>query len=171
MKTVRSVARATLIVLLTTFPGISFAGGLAAPRGNIILTVTGSITVTNQGNEAKFDMGLLEQLPHHVVKTSNPWQEKVTSYEGVLLRDLLSAVGATGSVMTVYALDDYHDDISVADAQSINVILAYKREGQYMPVRQKGPLFVVFPFTDDPSLLTDARRNQSVWQVNRIAIK
>lgn len=160
-----------LLLLLVSNPAVVSASTVAEPQGKIILTVTGTATSLSHGSVFKFDMALLENLPRHVVKTANPWRDEVSVYEGVLLRDLLYAVGTTGSVMNVRALDDYHEDIEIADVQSIDVILAYKRDGLYMPVRDKGPLFVVFPFTDDPSLLTAARRSQSVWQVNRIVIK
>ena len=41
----------------------------------------------------------------------------------------------------------------------------------YLPVRDKGPFFVVFPFTDVPELATEERYAQSVWQVNQITVK
>jgi hypothetical protein len=95
----------------------------------------------------------------------------VATYEGVLLRDLLKTVEANGTVLSIAALNDYSADMDVADTQSIDVILAFKRNGKYMPVREKGPLFVVFPFSDRPSLKVQQRFAQSVWQVSRITVK
>lgn len=59
----------------------------------------------------------------------------------------------------------------LADAMSYDVILAYKRDGEYLPVRDKGPFFVVFPFSDVPDLATETRFAQSVWQVHQITVK
>ena len=52
-----------------------------------------------------------------------------------------------------------------------DVILAYKRDGADLSVRDKGPYFVVFPFTDVPELANEGRFAQSVWQVNHITVK
>jgi hypothetical protein len=105
------------------------------------------------------------------VRTQNPWEEGAATYEGVLLRDLLKFVEANGTVLTdcrPQRLQRRHD---VADAETIDVILAFKRNGKYMPVREKGPLFVVFPFSDQPALKVQQRFEQSVWQVSRITVK
>lgn len=171
MKKMKCIPHAILILIVATLPLAAAASNLPVPRGDVILTVTGKIQMADHGAVASFDMPMLEHLPRHVVRTINPWQANISAYEGVLLRDLLVALRSNGTVMRVHALDDYHEDIDVADAQSIDVILAYKRDGRYLPIRDKGPLFVVFPFSDDPSLMNAKRQDQSVWQVDRIEIK
>ena len=61
--------------------------------------------------------------------------------------------------------------VQIFKVHTRNVILADKRDGVDLPVRDKGPFFVVFPFTEVPELATEARYAQSVWQVNRITVK
>jgi len=114
---------------------------------------------------------MLEALPRTIIKTETPWEPEETAYDGVSLRDLLDYVKATGTVLSIRALNDYHADLSVEDARQYDVILAYKRNGAYMPIREKGPLFVVFPFSDVPSLQNERRFSQSVWQVKEIIVK
>jgi hypothetical protein len=154
---------------------IVFAGGvsachLKAPLAGVVLTVEGQIKHCNVGLEVQLDLAMLESLPQHRVTTENPWEDGIATYEGVLLRDLLTFVEANGTMLKIAALNDYSADIPVADVQSIDVILAYKRNGQHMPVREKGPLFIVFPFSDQPLLATEERHAQSVWQVSRITV-
>jgi hypothetical protein len=43
----------------------------------------------------------------------------------------------------VTALNDYVTEIPAADARKFGVILALKRDGQYMPVSDKGPIFII----------------------------
>jgi hypothetical protein len=167
----RRLALAMSVTLAVLCAPAALADHWVQHKGSVILTVTGAISHSNVTPMVHFDMDRLQQIPRHVVRTSNPWQQEEAEYEGVLLRDLLAAVGSTGSVMTIYALDGYREDISAADAKTIDVILAYKQDGQYLPVRGKGPLFVVFPFSEHPALLTDTRREQSVWQVNKIVVR
>jgi hypothetical protein len=162
---------AAFALLQVVWVGAAAACSLPQPKGDVVLTIEGQIQDCNAGLEARFDMAMLEALPKTEVKTTNPWEEVAVTYEGVLLRDLMDYVKANGSVMSIAALNDYRSDINVADTRNINVILAYKRNGAYMPVREKGPLFVVFPFTDDPSLAIEAHFAQSVWQVARITVK
>jgi hypothetical protein len=57
------------------------------------------------------------------------------------------------------------------DVRKYNVILALKRDGEYMPVRDKGPLFIVYPFDSDPELKNRVYYGRSVWQVARLEIK
>lgn len=147
------------------------ACSLPLPREAIVLTIEGEIQECNSGTQADFDMAMLEALPKTIVKTENPWEPAEAIYEGVLLRELVDHVRASGTVLNIRALNDYHADLSIEDVKQYGVILAYKRNGQYMPVREKGPLFVVFPFSDVPSLVSEQRFAQSVWQVKKIIVE
>ena len=167
----RLLIAAALLVQLMFAGGEASACHLEKPKDAVILRVEGQIKHCNSGLEVQFDTHLLESLPKRQVITGNPWEEGMATYEGVLLRDLLRFVEANGTVLTIAALNDYSADMDVADTESIDVILAYKRNGAYMPVREKGPLFIVFPFADRPSLYEDRRFAQSVWQVSRITVK
>ncbi len=162
---------ACFVLFQVVFAGLASACHLTAPQGALVLTIEGQIQHCTEGLEARFDMELLETLPKRQITTGNPWEEGVATYEGVLLRDLMEHVGAKGTLMRIAALNDYSASMDLADAQSIDVILAYKRNGEYMPVRSKGPLFVVFPFTDQPSLADQEHYAQSVWQVSRITVQ
>lgn len=167
----RILAAAFILLQLVWAGAAAAACDLPSPAGEVILKVEGQIQACNTGLEVRLDLAMIEALPKKEIKTQNPWEQGVVSYEGVLLRDLLDYVKANGTTISITALNDYRADISVEDARNIDVILAYKRNGTYMPVREKGPLFVVFPFTDDPSLAIESRFAQSVWQVARITVK
>ena len=52
-----------------------------------------------------------------------------------------------------------------------DVILADSRNGEELQVRDRGPPFVVLPFSDQPDLKSEVRYAQSVWQFNRISVK
>ncbi len=168
----KRILAAAFLMLQVVWAGAATAAcDLPSPTGDIILKIEGQIQACNTGLEVRLDMAMIEALPKHEIKTQNPWEQGVVTYQGVLLRDLLDYVKANGTVMSLTALNDYRADISVEDARTIGVVLAYKRNGTYMPVREKGPLFVVFPFTDDPALANESRFAQSVWQVARITVK
>ncbi len=56
-------------------------------------------------------------------------------------------VGAKGTSARVLALNDYTTIIPIDDFYKFPVIMALKMNGQYMRIRDKGPLFVVYPTT------------------------
>ncbi|MEY3080266.1 MAG: hypothetical protein RJA94_251 [Pseudomonadota bacterium] len=167
----RLVVAAAAAVVQLLIVGAANACTIAQPKGEVILSIDGMINDCNEGLEVHLDQALVDALPRKQIKTENPWDNGLVVYEGVLLRDLMKFAKADGTTATVAALNDYRADIPLADMDKYDVILADKRDGVAIPVRDKGPFFVVFPFTDVPGLATEARYAQSVWQVNRITVK
>jgi hypothetical protein len=56
------------------------------------------------------------------------------------------------------------------DTRRHNVLLARLIDDKPIPVREKGPLFVIYPFDSDPSLRTPLYYSRSVWQVKSIDV-
>lgn len=52
---------------------------------------------------------MLEALPKATIKTEAPWEPEEAAYDGVLLRDLLDYVKATGTVINIRALNRFQD--------------------------------------------------------------
>ena len=89
-------------------------------------------------------------------------------FEGVPMSSLLAHVGATGDMAEVLALNNYRTTIPIADFSAYPVLLALKQDGQYMTVRNKGPLFIIYPFDEFPELRADLYYSRSAWQVRSI---
>jgi hypothetical protein len=164
------------VVLL--FAGFGLLSALSAeaeslPRlaGKPILTVTGKIAATNDNRKAVFDRQMIEALGEVSFSTATPWYDGPHKFEGVLLAKLLDVVEATGDRLVVTALNDYVTEIPIEDARKFGVILALKRDGQYMPVSDKGPLFIIYPFDSNPELKAQVYYKRSAWQVSRIEVK
>ncbi|GGX98435.1 oxidoreductase [Litchfieldella qijiaojingensis] len=144
---------------------------LASPSGPVILSVSGKITHFNMGNEAHFDREMLLALEQRKTLTHTPWHDGQVRFEGPLGRSLLEAVGASGTSMRVVALDDYAATVPVADFLDHNVILAMSQDGKPLKVRDHGPLFIIYPFDEEPGLLNEETLTRSVWQVKAIEIR
>lgn len=150
----------------------AFAGDLPVPTGDVVLDISGSISNSNTADHhAQFDMAALQQMPQAVVKTATPWFDGVQKLSGVKLTDLLKAVGATGSTLHAIALNDYMVEIPFSDAEKDNVIIAYAYDDQPMSVRDKGPLWVIYPLTDRPDLNTPEVQSKMIWQLKAITIQ
>ena len=149
----------------------AMAAPLAKPAGKVILTVSGLISNTNNGDKAEFDMAMLEGLGSASWTTKTPWYKDPVTFSGVPMNKLLEVVGAKGTSLTVTALNDYATDIPVEDFKTHPVMLATKRDGNYMPVRDKGPLFIVYNYDSNAELQHQRFYSRSVWQVARMVVK
>ena len=143
---------------------------LSLPSGPVILTVTGNIANTNVGGEAQFDRAMLNALPQHEFETSTPWTEGVNHYRGPLMRDVLARVDTQSGTVHVAALNGYEAEIPATDFASYDVILALAKDGEAIPIREYGPLWVLYPFDQDEALLSEKIRFRAVWQVMHIDV-
>nr|CDQ35042.1 hypothetical protein BN993_04510 [Virgibacillus halodenitrificans] len=144
---------------------------LPAPEGKVMLTVEGDISRTNGNGVARFDRDMLQALPQGTTVTHTPWTAGASHFKGPLLGAIYDAVGARGDSLHVVALNDFAADVPLTEAKEYGVILAMQRDGEPMPVREYGPLFVLYPFDDYPELQTEEVRFRSVWQVARIVVE
>lgn len=147
------------------------ADHLPAPQGPVVLTVTGAIAHTNGDGVAQFDQAMLDALPQRSTVTTTPWYEGPQDFSGPLISGLLDAVGATGETIQVTALNDYSADIPLQDVLSYPVILADRLDDTLLSVRDKGPLFVIYPFDEFRELYDEVHFGRSVWQINAIVVK
>ena len=67
-------------------------------------------------------------------------------------------------------MNDYETRIPMSDFNQFNVLLALKRNGEYMPVREKGPLFIVYPYDSSPELKSQKYYGRSAWQLARMIV-
>jgi hypothetical protein len=144
---------------------------LEAPQGPVVLRVTGDITHTNAGNEAHFDRAMLEGLKQRETTTTTPWHDGVVKFSGPLGASLMDAVGVKSGSMRVVALNDYAATVPVADMFEYPVILAMQVDGKRLRVRDNGPIFIIYPFSEQPDLVNEEIMTRSVWQVKRIEIE
>lgn len=149
--------------------GLALAGPAFAQGSKPILTVSGKISAP--GGTVQFDREALEKLGLVSIETATPWYTGKVKFEGVPLKLLMEKVGASGNTLQALALNDYSTEIPMADLEKYNVILALKRNGDYMPVRDKGPFFVVYPYDSDPELQSQRYYSRSAWQVKALVVK
>lgn len=163
--------KALAYALLTSVTLMTFqAHALDLPTGDVILTVTGKLEHANVEGTAQFDMAMLDGLAQRTGEMETPWTDGKVTLSGPLLAAILEAAGAQGSVLKVRALNDYTAEIPFGDATDLQTILATKMNGAPMSVRDKGPLFLVYPFDLDASLYNEKYFSRSVWQIKDIEV-
>ncbi|HEX2116063.1 MAG TPA: hypothetical protein VHM01_16780 [Alphaproteobacteria bacterium] len=176
------------VVLVLAWSGLAHAQSLKAPSGPVILTVSGKIAQTNRGpfdekkdaffknqqvtfqRAAAFDLAMLEALGMRSVEADYPQGGALHKFEGPLLRDMLNAVGASGRVVKVAALDGYVQEIELREIEQWPILLAVKEDGAYLPLGGFGPTRIVFPRRDVPAL-ADRNDDKWVWAVVHISVE
>lgn len=147
------------------------AQALDAPKGKVVLSVVGAVGQTNADGRADFDMAMLEAMPQHSFSTATPWFKEARRFTGPLLRDVLAASGAKGTAMRAVALNDYKVEIPVEDALRHKVLMATRLDGQPMSLREKGPLFIIYPYDESADLRSERYYSRSAWQLRRLEIR
>lgn len=143
-----------------------WAGAALAQAAGPALEVTGRVA-----NPGRLDMPALAKLPPARVVTATKWTQGRVTFEGVRMRDLLRAVGADGREVVAIALNDYRVTIPVADFERYDVILAWRRDGQDMPVRDKGPFWIMYPFDQHDELRAEPYFGRSIWQIKSLEVR
>lgn len=143
---------------------------LQSPSDAVLLTVTGEIAETNGTAEARFDLDMLRGLEVTTFSTTTPWTEGEQTFSGVSLATLLRTLGVSEGSLRATAINDYAIEIPVHDAVEGGPIIAFERNGTPMSVRDKGPLWIVYPYDSTQDYQSEVIYSRSIWQLDRIEI-
>lgn len=148
--------RLVFMLLLFSTPGLAF-----------------DLQIIHGDREWSLSMDDLTAMPTTELETDTPWTEDIYRYSGVSVQALLNlAGGKEGRVETLrlVALNDYAVEAPLSVFLDSDAVLVYKRDGEPMPVRDYGPYWMLFPFTERPELERREVRNVSVWQLKTIEL-
>jgi hypothetical protein len=135
------------------------------PTQAVILEVTGKISQFNDQKKLLLDREQLLSFKQVEVKTATPWTDKLTRFKGPLLRDVLAASGSTGDFIYAKAVNEYAVKIPINDAQMYSVILAIEQDDQELTIRNKGPIWLIYPWSGSADLKQDKVYSRSIWHL------
>ncbi|EFH09338.1 molybdopterin-dependent oxidoreductase, partial [Teichococcus cervicalis] len=138
----------------------------AAP---VVLRVGGRIERPPQG-EAAFTLAALEALGMRRLRTTTPWTQGAQEFSGVPLALLMRAVRPLGQRLWAEAINRYRAELPLADAWERDAFLATRRDGEPMRIRDRGPVWLVYPWTQRPELDIPLYHERAVWQLRRIEV-
>jgi hypothetical protein len=156
-----TLAGCALAVLVTAAPAQDATSTRAAPRplpaatGVVILEVRGAIGRTNGPGTARLDLAALQALPQQQITTRMPWYDSVQNFQEVQMT----------------ALNDYTVTIPWSDISRYQPLLAHQINGKPLSVREKGPLFLVYPFDRHPEIKNDIYYGRSIWQIATLTVR
>ena len=175
----RQISRSSFAVLLLAVcmfrPGgtaiAETPAALERPQGRVLLTVTGEIARSNVAGRAELDRAMLEALGVRKLVTSTPWTDGTPVFRGVLLQDLLDHLGAKGAAVQALALNDYRCEIARSEFENYPVLIAFEMNGKPLSVRDKGPLWIVYPLDQFAELRNRETERKMIWQLMQLAVE
>jgi hypothetical protein len=79
-------------------------------------------------------------------------------------------MGVNDGRLLATAINDYTVEIPLSDAVEGGPIIAYLMDGEEMSIRDKGPLWVIYPYDSDADFRSEVVYSRSIWQLDRLEI-
>lgn len=142
---------------------LTFGAAMTPLRAETVLVVT-----KPDGGEASLSFSDLEAMPRVTFKTATLWTDGVQEFSGVPLKRLLQDIGITDGTVQAVALNDYSITIPVSGLEDHAPIIADRIDGKKFGRRDKGPLWIVYPYDADAKYRSEETYGRSVWQLVKL---
>jgi hypothetical protein len=151
---------------------IGSAGLLAAVSGPAFAEdVLLSIDAQGDGSAIKtFTDQELLAFPQIEFKTSTIWTPEPFTFSGPSLASVLKAADAAKGALSMVAVNDYKVEVPFDRIEDRAPIIANRINGAPFSIRDKGPLWLVFPFDAHPRFQTEETYSFSIWQLTQIRV-
>lgn len=142
----------------------------AAASQTVLLDVKVTDDLVADGSSVAFDRPKLDALPQHEFTTSTIWTAGQREYSGPSLHDILATAGVSGGTIHLVAENGYEVSMAWEEIEKTVPIVASKIDGAPFSLREKGPLWVVFPYDQDSRYRTEAIYALSIWQLTEVHV-
>lgn len=154
---------------ISTFTAIIFTFVPTFLLSQTILTITGPDQVVIN----EYSLNELDALEQTTFETENPYIDGSSEFSGPSLKlivDLAGYAELQNDFVTLTALNDYQVKMPVVDFLSYDVILATRRDDKEMSLRDKGPIWVIYPMSDHVALQDPVYNGRLIWQLKQIEV-
>ncbi|MGL4600730.1 MAG: hypothetical protein ACRCVE_04365 [Plesiomonas sp.] len=152
------------LILLSCFS--SYAQNLAIEpikSEKTILTL-----IRDRTTQTTLSIGQLNALPQYQITTSTPWHTQARIFSGPRLSDVLALGDINSNRIEISSLNGYQITLSLAELAPYSPILATHVDGEEMRIRDNGPIWLMLPLDQYPSLHNSAFYAQMAWQIRSI---
>lgn len=143
-------------------------GASAAGAQDTLLTLINS----SSGEEVLLDEAGLMALDQTEMLTTNEFVDTMTAFEGPLARDVVALIGAgPGDIIVLTAVNDYSIEVPFSDFLDYRVVFAHSTDGTRLSMRDKGPIWVVYPMSEHEELRDPKYNARLIWQLVKVEVK
>ncbi len=139
--------------------------------GSVLASDRTVLAFTNNGQTQHWTLSEMIDKADMNVITKTPWTDGLVTFRGVSSRHLLALVDKPKADIKVTALNDYWAVIPYEDIVKYNPIFAVMQNEQTMSIRDKGPIWVIYPLTQHNELNNEVLHSRMVWQVASIELQ
>lgn len=161
-----SILLACLVLALFWRPALSEA----CENGGPVLSITVITQSPEAISEVNFKLTDLEDMAPVQFMTNTPWTEGVQEFTGIWMSQILDALNIRTGVVQMTAINDYSISLDVTEFKQGGALLAFKRNGELLSPRKKGPFWLVWNYDSDPAFRTESIYSNSIWQLDRVTI-
>ncbi len=99
----------------------------------------------------------------------NPYEKRKDLYGGVLFDAFVKKYAKENvKSVTLIAIDDYRVTVPKSEWTSKRMILSTRMNGEYIPIRLKGPLRIVYPDFDHQKKEYQVNLSFWIWMIKKV---
>ncbi len=138
-----------------------------------VVAESGSVVLRVQSGDAlqEYSLADLREMPVMDFETTTIWTEGLQHFVGVPLAELIDRSGVTSGTIRAHAVNEYAVEIDLDEITANAPMVAYERNGTMMSLRDKGPLWIVYPYDFATEYRTEKVYTQSIWQLHRLSVQ
>lgn len=111
-------------------------------------------------------------LPQADLQTENEFLEGMVTYTGPLARDVIALLeDETATIAILTAVNDYAVEVPLEDFLDYDTVFAHSTDGDRLSLRDRGPLWLIYPMSDHAELRDRVYNNRSIWQLAKVELK
>ena len=142
----------------------------------ILLLCTGivsayELTLIHQNQTHSIEQSSLKEINGQTLETITPWTDNPLTFQGISLASLLAKYKIKGRIAKAKALNDYVVEIDLQEAIEANAFIVSHIDNQPMKVRNKGPFWIIFPWSEKTELNDRKYQDWSIWQMVELKIE
>lgn len=122
--------------------------------------------------EIRFTRADLEAMDQQEIQTSNDFVDGVATFRGPSAFALIDQIGRAGSdVVRMTAANDYFIDIDIMELADYGAILALEMNDKPLTIRDRGPIWLMYPIDQFEELQDSSINNRLIWQLETIELR
>ena len=152
--------------VVSGFFALGFLWASAASAGADIYL---SITNVSDGVVIELTEADLLAMDQFTVHTENEFVDGLAEFTGPLARDVIALLSASGiETLHFIAANDYAIEVPMSDILDFDVIFAMSQNGVRFSIRDKGPIWVIYPMSDNVELQDRVYNDRLIWQLIKV---
>ncbi|MCJ8313075.1 MAG: hypothetical protein HRU38_13085 [Saccharospirillaceae bacterium] len=127
-----------------------------------------NLELITQNQNYQYNVAQLLEVQNKELTTLTPWTKGEPTFKGLDLITLLQKHNIKSGQLTFTALNDYTITITVKDLIDAQAFLSMYQDNKILRVREKGPFWLIFPWSYRSELINTTVSSWAIWQIKSI---